>query len=648
MPGAVAAALGMSAQPDDPFTDALVDFLRPKRTLLILDNCEHLIEDCASLVDTLLRSCEHLRIMATSRGVLGVAGEVNWAVPSLTVPESGPTADPESLRRYEAVELFVERARLRAPAFELTTENASAVADICRKLDGIPLAIELATARLGVLSAEQISERLKDSLGFLTTGDRTTAPRHRTLRATLDWSHNLLSEPERELFGRLSVFAGGWTLAAAETMCDESPVRASQVLDLLSALVDKSLVVAEDDGSVPRYRMLEPVRQYALERLVEFGEAEEVRRLHAAFYLGMAVEARPNLRATPQVGWLERLDGENGNLRAALSWTISADETVMAAWLSFALWMFWWTRNRQPEGRRWLETILPKREELPPWLRRRILVATEAMAFGQGDVEAVVRYAEEQLESSRQDGGDAYAESFAHAGLGLVATLQGDFEAATERLQRALPLFHEAGEDGLAAQSHVWLGTVLLLQEDHEGARRRFEEGLSLGRNIGDRLSICNALFNLAQLALARGDHDAASRWFAEGIAPSQELGDRGNVAYILEGLGVVAGARGETLKAARLLGASEALISAIGLRGHTYYRPDRALYERVDGRSEGQSRRGGVRVGDGSGARHVPGAGHRIRPGRTGDEPRRRGPGRQPLDRLFSLRRRRPGEPPT
>ena len=583
VPGAVAAALGLSAQPDVPFTDVLVDFLRPKRALLILDNCEHLIEYCAGLMDTLLRSCEHLRILATSREVLGVAGEVNWAVPSLTVPDTGPAADPERLGRYEAVELFVERARLRAPAFELTPENASAVADICRKLDGIPLAIELATARLGVLSAEQISERLKDSLGFLTTGDRTTAPRHRTLRTTLDWSHDLLSEPERELFWRLSVFAGGWTLAAAETMCDESPVEASQVLDLLSALVGKSLVVAEEDERLPRYRMLEPVRQYALELLEEGGEAEEVRRLHAAFYLGLAVEARPNLRAAPQVGWLERLEKEDGNLRAALSWAISADEMVMAAWMSFALWMFWWTRNRQPEGRRWLETILQKRDELPPWLRRRALVATEAMAFGQGDVEAVVRYAGEQLESSRQDGGDAYAESFAHAGLGLVATLQGDFEAATERLERALPLFHEAGEDGLAAQAHVWLGTVLLLRDDHEGARRKFEEGLDLGRSIGDRLSICNALFNLAQLALASGDYDAAFHWFVEGIEPSEELGDRGNVAYILEALGIVAGARGETLRAARLLGASEALISAIGLRGHTYYRPDRSLYGRIE-----------------------------------------------------------------
>ena len=586
VPGAVAAALGLHEQPDVPFTEMLVDFLRSRRMLLIMDNCEHLIESCASLVDTLLSTCEHLRILATSREALGIVGEVNRAVPSLTVPDRERLFDLQSLGSYESVRLLVERARLRVPYFGVTEENAPAVAEVCRKLDGIPLAIELATARLGALSVGQISERLEDALGFLTTGDRTRAPRQRTLRAALAWSFDLLSKPERELFVRLSVFAGGWTMAAAETMCDESPVEAREVLDLLSALVEKSLVVAvtsSADARGSRYRMLEPVRQYALELLEEGGEAQEVRRLHAAFYLGLAVEARPNPRASPQVGWLETLERENGNLRAALSWAISAGEIVMAAWLSFALWMFWWIHNRQPEGRRWLETILPKRNELPPWLRRRALVATEAMAFGQGDVEAVVRYAGELIESSREAGGDAYAESFAHAGLGLVKTLQGHFEAATERLEEALPLFHEAGEEGMAAQTHVWLGTVLLLQGDHTGARRRFEEGLDLGRSIGDRSSICNALFNLAQLALARGDHDGAFRWFAEGIAPSEELGDWGNIAYILEGLGIVAGARGEALRAARLLGASEALISAIGLRGHTYYHPDRALYERIE-----------------------------------------------------------------
>jgi non-specific serine/threonine protein kinase len=353
---------------------------------------------------------------------------------------------------------------------------------------------------------------------------------------------------------------------------------------LLSALVDKSLVVAETSGEGERrFRMLEPVRQYALKRLVEGGEAEETRRRHAAFFLDLAEKAHPMLRAGPQVKWLRTLERDNGNLRGTLSWTLSAGEMQTAARLGWALWPFWWIRNRQIEGRRWMEQTLRGRYELPLPLRIRATVATEAMAYGQGDAEAVLRYAGELMELSLEAGGSALAESFAHGGSGLVATFRGDFEAAIRHLEVGLPLFRKAGEDGLATQTHTWLGTILLLQGDHEGARRRFDEGLTLGRSIGDRLSICNALFNLAQLALTSGDHEAAFRWFLEGIEPSEELGDRGNTAYILEGLGIVAGARGEAGRAARLLGASEALISAIGLRGHTYYRPDRALYGRIE-----------------------------------------------------------------
>jgi predicted ATPase len=525
VPSAVASVLGVREQPGLSFTETIVESLRSRRVLLVLDNCEHLIEDCARLVDTILRSCERVRVLATSREALGVTGEVNRVVPSLTVPDAYQRSDPESLARYESVRLFVGLARSRVSSFGLTEENAPAVAEVCRKLDGIPLAIELATARLGALSVGQISERLEDSLGFLTTGDRTRSPRQRTLRATLQWSYDLLSEPERELFGRLSVFAGGWTLAAAETMCDEGPVKAGEVVDLLSALVEKSLVVVEDspsDAGGLRYRMLEPIRQYALERLTEGGGAEETRRQHAAYYLGLAEEARPKLRAAAQVEWLQRLDRENGNLRAALSWAISTGEMTIAAWLGWALWAFWWIRNHQMEGRRWMEMILPRRDELSPWLRTRALIATEAMAYGQGDGEAVVRYAGELAEFSREAGGDALADAFVHGGLGLVATVRGDLEAATEHLQKALPLFREADEEGLAAQSHTWLGTILLLQGDHAGARQRFEEGLALGRSMGDRMCVHNALFNLAQLSLAGGDYEAAARWFAEGIAPSE------------------------------------------------------------------------------------------------------------------------------
>lgn len=226
---------------------------------------------------------------------------------------------------------------------------------------------------------------------------------------------------------------------------------------------------------------------------------------------------------------------------------------------------------------------MPSRGDLPPWLRIRATIAVATMVYGQGDFEAALPYTDDLMEFSREVGGDALAEAYAHAGLGLIATARGEFEVATPHLEEALPLFREAGEDGMAAQTPTWLGTILLLQGDHEGARRRFEEGLAMARSLGERVSTHNALFNLAQLALAEGDHEEAFRRFAEGIAPSEELGDRGNIACILEGLGIVAGAKGGAERAARLLGASEALIEAIGLRGHPEYRPDRALYERIE-----------------------------------------------------------------
>jgi predicted ATPase/DNA-binding SARP family transcriptional activator len=582
VPGTVAQAVGAREAPELSPTGSLVEHLKSKKTLLILDNCEHLVETCADLADALLGACPELEILASSREPLRVAGETNFMVPSLTLPDLRSLPPSGELEAYEAVRLFVERARSRLPAFDVTAENAPAVADVCRKLDGIPLAIELAAARTRALSVEQISERLEDPLGLLTTGDRTAAARHRTLRATFEWSYELLSETERALFRWLSVFVGGFTLEAAEAVGEG--MGAGGVLDQLSGLVDKSLVVTETEaGGALRYRMLEPVRQFALELLEEGGEAGETRGRHAAFFADLAEEAYPQLRAAPQVEWLETLEQENGNLRAALSWALSSDDIPTAARLGWALWLFWWTRNHQTEGRRWMEMILPRRDDLLPWLRIRATIAALVMAYGQGDGEAAERYAEELMELSREVGGDALADSYAHVSLGLVAMARGDLEAAAEHLEEALPLFHEAGEDAMVPATHVWIGTVLLLQGDHEEARRRFEEGLALSWSIGDRMTIPVALLNLAQLALAGGDHDAAFSRFVEGIAPSEELGDRWNVAHILEGLGIVAGTRGEAGRAARLLGASEALIDAIGLRGRTYYQFDRSFYQRIN-----------------------------------------------------------------
>ena len=404
------------------------------------------------------------------------------------------------------------------------------------------------------------------------------------MRATLDWSHGLLSGPQQVLFRRLSVFTGGFSLEAAETVGSAREGDEQDVLELLGGLAEQSLVgVDRDPDREARYWMLEPIRQYAREKLEEDGEAAKTQERHAAFFLSLAEQARPHLRATRQVEWLARLELENGNLRAALTWALSAGRVEEAARMGWSLWAIWWIHNYQREGRRWMELVLARREELPPRVRARAIMAAEAMAYGQGDGEAVERHARELMDLSRELGGDAHAEGYARAGFGLVATVRGDFAAAVEHLEKGLPLFLETGEeDGMAAQTHTWVGTVLLLQGANERAKQKFEEGLALGRRIGDRLAVCNALFNLAQLALSEDDYDLAAHLFAEGIPPSGEMGDAGSIAHILEGLAVVAGKRKQYGRSARLFGAAEGLIEEIGLRGHTYYQTDASLYENV------------------------------------------------------------------
>ena len=320
VPKAVAETLGVPERPAEPLTDTLADVLRDRQLLLVLDNCEHLLEAAAHLVDKLLDSCPRARILATSREALGVEGEARWLVPPLSAPEPQEgTPSSERLEAYESVRLFIERARGRVPDFSLSPHNALAVAEICRRLEGIPLAIELAAARVGTLSLEQISERLEGSLELLARGGRSSVPRQRTLKRTLDWSYDLLSEPERVLFRRLSTFAGGWTLEASEEVGAGGGVEEGEVLDLLSGLVEKSLVVARGgDPGGARYRLLEPVRQYALDKLEQSGEAEEARRRHAEFFLGLAEVTETAMRGPEQAAWLDRLEAEHDNLREAL------------------------------------------------------------------------------------------------------------------------------------------------------------------------------------------------------------------------------------------------------------------------------------------------------------------------------------------
>ncbi|MGH3145932.1 MAG: BTAD domain-containing putative transcriptional regulator, partial [Rubrobacter sp.] len=397
---AFAGVLGVRERPGHSLTEALVDHLRTKNLLLILDNCEHLVGEVAALVDALLDTCPKLRILATSREALRVPGEVVWLLQPLSVPDVDRSTANEDFSGYESVRLFVERAQQRLPAFSLTSENAWSVAEICRKLDGIPLAIELATARTATLAVEQLAERMDDSLELLTVGNRTVEPRRRTLRAALDWSHEPLSKPERTLFRRLSVFAGGFSLEAAEAVGAVGNVgRGSDALDLLSQLVEKSLVSVEEGR---RYRLLEPVRLYAQERLEESSEAQDARTRHAEHYLAFAEEA--DLVGPDQAEWLERLEVELANLRAALSWFFAGGYVERGTRLAAALGARFWNMSGPSEGKTWLECGLDGGVELPAALRARALNELGFIAMCLADYPRMTEAFEEGLALSRELG----------------------------------------------------------------------------------------------------------------------------------------------------------------------------------------------------------------------------------------------------
>ncbi len=383
----VASALDVREGPNRPIHKALSDYVRNRQMLLLLDNCEHLITPCAQLAEALLRAAGRLRILATSREGLGITGETVWRVPSLSLPEPLPAVFAETLLQHDAVRLFVERASAVDPAFVLTPANAALVAQVCHRLDGIPLAIELAAARVNVLSIEQIDSRLNDRFRLLTGGSRTAVARQRTLKAAVDWSYDLLSDSERRLLRRLSVFAGGWTLEAAEDVSSSDGVERDEVLDVLSRLVDKSLVNADSDsGESRRYQFLETVRQYGRERLLRSGEAERLRDRHLAFFHELVQRAEPELTKAGQVSWLNRLHREHDNLRLALEGCLAAPERGdQALEFAAALFWFWLKRGYFREGQEYLERALSASARTPSMLRAKALMSLGSLTFFQGD-----------------------------------------------------------------------------------------------------------------------------------------------------------------------------------------------------------------------------------------------------------------------
>lgn len=578
VPQAVAVALGVREQPGQPLDDTLAGFLRARRTLLLLDNCEHLVDAVAGLVDKLLSSCPRLKMLATSREPLEVPGEVNWRVDPLSVPGAGSAPATGSLESYGAIKLFLDRARSRLPAFKLTPENAGAVAEACRKLDGLPLAIELAAARITALAVEQVAQRLEDSLKVLAGGSRTAAERQRTMRAALDWSYDLLEEPEKRLFRRLSVFAGGWTLEAAEAVGADGGgggERAAEppVLDLIFRLVSKSLITADapPGGEPARYRMLEPVRQYAREKLEESGEAERVLERHAAFFLALAEEAESRLTGPDQEAWLDRLEMEHDNLRAVRRWAREAGKEEAGLRLAGALWRLWYTRGHLEEGRGWLEEALSGGDDTPSPARANALNGAGALAFQSGDPQRAERYFEQSLLVARAlDDKPGMARALNN--LASAANSQGRHERAKELLEQALALDRELGDVRGVAYSLGELGHTAFWNKDFVRAAEYLEESLALHRSLGDRRSIALTLSNLGTIARHTGQPQKAARLYGESLEAAREVGDSWLTTNILIEVGCFLAERDGDGWAASVLGAADRSRRELGfeLEPHT------------------------------------------------------------------------------
>jgi non-specific serine/threonine protein kinase len=562
----VASLFDLREAPDRPIRDPLTDYVRTRQMLLVIDNCEHLIAACAPLAEAMLRAAPRLCILATSREGLGITGETVWRVPSLSLPEQLEVAPVETLLQSDAVRLFAERAAAVDAVFAANGANAIAIAQVCARLDGIPLAIELAAARVRVLTIEQINARLNDRFRLLTGGSRTAVARQRTLEATVAWSYDLLSDAERLLLRRLAIFAGGWTIDAAEEVTSGDGVQREEVLDLVSRLVDKSLVnVDHDSDSERRYRFLETVRQYARERLVESGEAERVRDRHHAFYLELVRRAEPELLRADQVSWLNRLHREHDNLRSAIEWSLAAPDCGgQSAELGVGLCWFWIKRGYLREGQEYLERTLATGRELPPALRARTLAGLASLTFFRGDFVRTRALAGES-EALGRSAGDSFVVGMA-LGMRAMAALEiGDVDAAGRLAAEGQAVARASTTPWIEGLSLSCLAYIAMHEGDLERAGRLHEEILREGRLIGEKWGNGIVLFDLALLRLVQHRPAEARALAAEGIVLNQEFGDRRGLAWCLGILSGAEAADGSALRAARLRGAMEGLLETVG-----------------------------------------------------------------------------------
>ena len=566
VPATIAQPLGVKDAGGRPVLDILKDHLADKRMLLILDNFEQIV-DAAPQIAELLAAADGLKILVTSRFLLHITAEREFIVPPLSTPSGALLSSFENIKRNEAVQLFLERSQSAQPNFELTEENGRSVAEICARLEGLPLAIELAAARTRILAPSEILSKLESRLKFLTGGARDLPERQRTMQGAIDWSYDLLDENEKAIFRRLSVFSGSFSVEAAEAVCNSGNAGGEvDVVDEVSSLLDKSLVIrVEGKGGEHRFGMLEVVREYATEALETGGESESVARSHAGYFVSLGEKAEPFLQAAQSAEWLDRLEDEHDNLRGAMQWSLN-NEPPMAVRLAVSVRNFWLLHSHLSEGYRWLKAALERGGEPAAELRFKLMNGLGLAARFRGDYETARKAYADGL-AAGQEAGDKHGVALSSRGLGLVAMQQGDAAAAREYFQSGLAISRELDDKFGIAISLSFLGDLARTEKDFSRARPLFEESLALFRGLDNKSAVSDALNNLGAACFGEGEFLLSRKHFAEAANLAFDLGNKMTISYSLDGFAALATENEDLTRAAQLCGAAEALRESIGYK---------------------------------------------------------------------------------
>ena len=554
-------ALGIKEESKKSTEETLTEFLKGKEILILLDNCEQLIDACAGLAERLLTSCPKLKIIATSREALNCEGEKTYRIPPLAVPDPKSYNTPEELTKFESVRLFIERALTVNPDFRVNNENASALAEICSRLDGIPLAIELAAARTKVLTLAQIYTRLDNRFSLLTGGKRTALPRQQTLRALIDWSYDLLSEDEKLLWSRLSVFSGGWTLEAAEEICSDERISKSLILDLMSQLTEKSVITY--DESKDRYRILESLKQYGIEKLTD---RHEIYLRHLNYFLGLSEKAEPELRGESARIRMDMIDADHSNLISAIDWSVSNDIADKGAKIAAAIGEFWNTTGQYSTGIRINENILRSSGLSDRSSKIKVLIWLCVYKYNQGEYEEVRNYSEECLSLSKTSG-DKKGIADSLQSLGNLTTNQGDYEQAKQYFEESYSIKKEFGDKRGMASNMNSLGCIATFQGDYEQARKYHEESLAFNEEVGSKIGSAISMGNLGLISFNQGNYELARKYYEESLKIRKELGNKKGIANYLHNLGGVVYTQGDLDQAKKYFEESLAVRKDIGDR---------------------------------------------------------------------------------